>query len=203
MHDTPQVYSWKDRTLPPNAPALQIYFLQEPQVNAEATEKTGVQTYDNVIVGYVSPMGMPKSNVALEMERQLPDGTVKVHQINATKYAEPLSLFKKGIASESTGTPLRDLVGITPAIIMTMKAKGIHTVEMLADMPDAAGQDLMGFWEWREKARKHIEHREKNAPMVKLEAIEERHKKEIADLQQQVHDLTAILNKKKPKSEAA
>ncbi len=196
--DTPQMYRWKDPALPPQAPALQIYFLQEPQVNADVTTETGVQTYDSVLIAVIAPIGMPKSNVHREIERVLPDGKVKVNSEYAAKYAEAVKLYKAGVGSEATGTPLRDLIGMTPATIMNLKTRGVHTVEMLADMPDGAGSELMGFWEFREKAKKHLELREKNAPMVRMEAIEEKHKAEVDNLKQQLADLTALVNKRGP-----
>ncbi len=192
-YDTPQLYRWKDPNLPPNAPALQVYFLQEPQVNNSATAASGIQTYDSVLVAYVSPINS-KSNVAHEIERTLPDGTVQVNAPKSARFGEQVKLFKAGLGAETQGTPLRDLIGMTPATIMNMKARGIHTIEMLGDMPDSAGHDLMGFWELRERAKKHIEHREKNAPMVKLEAIEAAHKAETDSLKRQLEELRALVN---------
>jgi predicted flap endonuclease-1-like 5' DNA nuclease len=201
--ETPQMYRWRDPAWPPHFPALNVHFVQDSQVNAEATARTGVQTYDNVLIAIVAPMGMPKSDVHAEVERVLPDGTVKVNHAVAMKYAEQLKLYKAGVSSEAAGTPLRDLIGMTAAMAMNLKARGIHTVEMLAEVQDAAGQDIMGFWEFRDRARKHIELREKNAPMVKIEAIEAAHKKETDALRKQIDDLTKIVSKKKPVAEAA
>jgi predicted flap endonuclease-1-like 5' DNA nuclease len=198
MYDTPQMYRWKDPSLPPQAPALQVYFEQQPQVNAEVTAETGIQSYDNVLVAIVAPMGMPKSNVAHEIERTLPDGTVKVNAEKMTKYAEQVRAFKAGLGAETLGTPLKDLIGMTPATIMNLKTRGIHTIEMLADMQDAASGDLMGFWDFRDKARKHIELREKNAPMVRVEALEAKHTKEKADMQRQIDELKALVGKRGP-----
>lgn len=195
MFDTPQMYRWKDPTLPPGAPALQVYFLEEPQVNQKVTAETGVQSYDNVLVAYVSPMGMAKSNVAKEIERTLPDGSVIVNHENAAKYAEQVKHYKAGIDSQATGTPLKDLIGMTPATQMNLRARGIHTIEMLADMPDAAGQDVMGFWELRDKAKKHLEAREKNAPTVRLESELAERDKTIASLQRQLDELSALVSK--------
>lgn len=191
--DTPQVYRWKDPSLPPNAPALQVYFLQEPQVNAEATAATGVQTYDNVLTAYVAPMGMPKSNVAHEIERTLPDGTVKTNLFYANKYGEQVKAYKAGTGAEELGTPLRDLVGMTPAVIMNLKSRGVHTVEMLAEMQDSAGGDLMGFWDWRDRARKHIEAREKEAPTKRLEMELASRDALIASMQRQLDEMKASL----------
>src|SRR5262245_8856400 len=113
--NTPQMYRWRDPQWPTHLPSLSVYFVEEPQVNAEATAQTGIQTYDSVLVAYVAPAGMPKSNVAHEIRRRLPDGTVKNHPVNDFKYAEQLKHFDAGTEAEALGTPLKDLIGMTPA----------------------------------------------------------------------------------------
>ncbi len=193
MYDAPQMYRWRDPSLPPQAPSLQVYFVQEPQVNAQATRDTGIQTYDSVLIAYVSPIS-GKSNVAHEIERTLPDGTVVVNHAKAAKYGEQVKLFKAGLGAETQGTPLKDLVGMTPATIMNLRARGIHTIEMLADMPDGAGHDMMGFWELRDRAKGHIAKREKEAPMVKLEAMEAAYKAENDSLKRQLDELRALVS---------
>lgn len=202
-YETPQMYRWRDPSWPQQIPSLSVHFLEEPQINQEVTAATGVQTYDNVLIAYVAPMGMPKSNVAHEVERKLPDGTVKVNGEIANKYGEQLKLYKAGHSSEAQGTPLKDLIGMTPATAMSLRARGIHTVEMLADMGDGASGDLMGFWDLRERARKHIELREKNAPTVRLESELASRDKTIADMQNQIDELTKLVGKKARKTAEA
>ncbi len=203
MYDAPQHFRWRDPSLPPSAPALQVFFVEEPKVNDKVTAETGVQSYDNVLVAYVSPMGMAKSNVAKEIERTLPDGTVIKNAENSAKYAEQVKHYKAGTDSAAVGTPLKDLIGMTPAIQMNLRARGIHTIEMLGDMPDAAGNDFMGFWDLRDRAKKHLETREKNAPMVRMEAIEKAHKEEVDSLKRQLADLAAKVAEVKPAKKAA
>lgn len=198
MYDAPQMYRWKDPTLPPQAPALQVFFILEPQVNAQVTADTGIQTYDSVLVAYVSPINS-KSNVAHEIERTRPDGTVVVNQRNAGRYGEQVKLFKAGLGAETQGTPLKDLIGMTPATIMNLRARGIHTIEMMADMPDAAGHDLMGFWELRQRAKDHLAKREKEAPMVKLEAMQQAYEAENASLRRQLEELKALVSEQPEK----
>lgn len=197
-YNAPTMYRWKDPNLPPHFPALQVFFLEEPQINVEVTAETGVQTYDNVLVAYVAPMGNSKSNVAKEIERTLPDGTVVKNAENSAKYAEQIKHYKAGTDSEVLGTPLRDLIGMTPATQLNLRSRGIHTIEMLADMPDSSGNDMMGFWDLRDRARKHLEKREKDAPMVKIEAMEAKHQEEVSALKQQLEDLRALVSEKKP-----
>lgn len=195
MFDTPQVYSWKDPASKPHEPALQCHFINYPEVNVEATAATGVQTYDNLIVMHIYPAGQPKSDATHEIERTLPDGTVKQTRY-ALKYAEAFKKYKSGLSSEETGTPLKDLIGMNAATIMNLKSRGIHTIEVLADLQDSVGHDLMGFYELRDKAKKHIEHREKNAPMLRMEAIEEKHKAEVDSLKRQLADLAAMVERR-------
>jgi len=192
-YDAPQFYRWKDPTLPPNAPALAVYFVQDAQVNEAVTRETGKQTYDNVLIIYVAPMGMPKSNVAYEVKRTLPDGTEKINQPVAYKYAEQIRLYEAGTTAEAAGTPLRDLIGMTPATNLTLKARGIHTIEMLAEIPDSGGGELMGFYELRDRARKYLEAREKEAPAKHLEAELKARDDEIASLKRQMNELAALV----------
>ncbi len=193
--DTPQMYRWRDPSWPPHFPALAVYFAQEPFVNAEVTAATGVQSYDNVLMAYVAPMGMPKSNASCEIERTLPDGTVKRNAENSAKYAEQVKHFKAGTSAETIGTPLRDLVGMTPALSMNLKARGLHTVEMLAETPDSMAGEMMGFWEWRDRARAHLKARQEAAPTVRLELELAEQKKVNGDLQRQIEELAALVNK--------
>lgn len=209
MSEQPQTYRWRDPNLPPNAPALHMYFLNEPAINHAATLASGIQTYDNVLVAYVAPTPQSKSNIAHEIRRTLPDGTVVENKALVYKYAEQLKHFDANTSAESLGTPLKELVTMTPGMIMNLKSRGIATIETLAELPDSAGQELMGFWELRERAKKHLEHREKNAPMAKLEAMEEAHRKETDSLRRQLEDLQAAVGAPekrgpgRPKQEAA
>lgn len=194
MYETPQMYRWREPGAPPNSPALAIYFVRESHLNAEVTALTGVQSYDSVDMGYVAPMGNPKSNAAVEMKRISPDGkTVVVNQFNMNRYGEPYRAWEAGVSSESQGTPLKDLLGMTPATAMNLKARGINTIEMLCDAADGAGQDVMGFWDLRERARKHMANRDAQAPIVRMEAIEAKHAEETAELKRQLDEMKALV----------
>ncbi len=201
--ETPQMYRWRDPAWPPQFPSLSVHFKQEPQVNAEVTKETGVQTYDSVLIAYVAPMGMPKSDAAIEIERTLPDGKVIRNPEGSAKYAEQVRLFKAGTSAEAIGTPLKDLVGMTPALAMNLKARGLHTVEMLAETGDNMAGEMMGFWEWREKARAHLKARQDAAPTVRLELELEEQKKVNGDLQRQIEELAALVSEKKPARQKA
>lgn len=194
QYDTPQMFRWREPGAPPNSPALAIYFMLESHLNADVTAETGVQSYDSVEMGYVAPIGNPKSNSSVEMRRTKPDGTETVHNFNMARYGDPYRAWKAGLSSESQGTPLKDLFGMTPATAMNLRARGINTIEMLADAVDAAGQDVMGFWELREKAKKHLVHREEQAPLIRMDAMAAKHEAETAELKRELAELKALLS---------
>lgn len=201
MYDTPQVYPWRDPRAPANSPSLCVYFLNEPQVNAAATAETGLQTYDNVLVAYVAAKPQDKSNVAHEIRRTLPDGTVKVTPASY-KYAEPLKHYDAGVEAESLGTPLKELIGMVPGTIMSLKARGVATIEVLADLPDSAGHEMMGFHELRDRAKKHIQRSKEAAPALRMEAIEAKHAAEVDALKRQIADLAARMPAVEPEEPA-
>lgn len=193
MNGALQTYTWKDPRSNPNDRALACHFVEDREVNEAATAATGVQTYDNVLTIHVYPLGQPKSDVAHEIERTLPDGTVVVSQFHAHKYGGPLALYKAGRSAESAGTPLRDLPGMSAGTEANLKARGIHTIEMLQEMSDSASQDIMGFWALREAARTFMQTRKENAPAVKMAAMQADHEKAMAAMQRQLDDLKALL----------
>ena len=193
-YETPQMYRWREPGAPPNSPALSIHFILESHLNADVTAQTGIQSYDNVLMGYVAPIGNPKSNASVEIERTAPDGVTTVNAYNMNRYGQQVKEYKAGTNAETLGTPLKDLLGMTPATAMNLKARGINTIEMLADAVDGAGQEIMGFWDLRERAKKHLVHRAEQAPFVKLDAMEAKHAAEKADLQRQLDELKQLLS---------
>lgn len=200
MSEPLQTYSWKDPRSNPNDRALACHFVEDREVNEAATAETGVQTYDNVLTIHVYPLGQPKSDVAHEIERTLPDGTVKVSQYHANKYGGPLALYKAGRTAESTGTPLRDLPGMTAGTEANMKARGIHTVEMLSEMSDSTSQDIMGFWALREKAKTFMAAKKENAPAVQMAAMQDDYEKKLAAMQRQIDALQALIPTPEPEA---
>lgn len=203
MSDVLQVYTWKDPRSNPNEKPLACHFVEEKEVNEEVTAQTGVQTYNNVLTIHVYPLGQPKSDVAHEIERTLPDGTVKVNQFNANKYGGPLALYRAGRTAESAGTPLRDLPGMSAGTEANLKARGIHTIEMLAEMSDGSAQDIMGFWALREKANTFMQVKRENAPGIKMAAELAERDQTISSLQRQLDELRALVDDKSAKKKAA
>lgn len=196
MDDTPTFFSYKDPNAPPNAGGLLVRFVQESHQNKQLTDASGIATFDNVLIALVSCPGLTKTETASEIERIHPDGTVKQHSVYARKYAEQVKLYKAGATMAELGTPLREIPGITAAMIANMRARGIHTIEMLAEANEGGSADLMGFFDYREKARKYIGLREKEAPAKHLAAELLKRDDEIAALKRQIQEIAALTPKR-------
>lgn len=198
MSGPAQLYRFKDPSGNPQIPDLAVRFELESLLNKAWTDKEGVPTYDSVLVAYVAPVGQPKSDASIEIERTLPDGTMSENRGAKAKYAEQIKHYRAGTDAEALGTPLRDIPGMAPAMIQNMKARGIHTAEMLAAVTDGATSGVMGMWEWRDKARKLIDAREKDAPFVKMQAENDELKERLASMERQFADLSASVEKRGP-----
>lgn len=199
MSGPAQLYRFKDPSGDSRIPDLSVRFESESLLNKEWTDKEGIPTYDSVLVAYVAPVGQPKSEASIEVERTLPDGTVKENRAAKAKYAEQLKHHRAGTDAEVLGTPLRDIPGITPGTIQNLKARGIHTAEMLAAVSDGGLQDTMGMREFREKARTLIEARTKDAPFRKMQAENDELREQLASMQRQFNDLaTSVAEKRGP-----
>lgn len=195
--DMPVFFRYREPTWPPNM-YLVVRFREEAHVNDEWTAVNGYKTFDNVLLALVAPPGQNKSEAICEIERKLPDGTMKVHQLHARKYADVVKQYKDAKGGEGDlGTPLKEL-GLEPGIIATMRARGIHSIELLAGTIDAAGDNLMGFRGFREKAIKFLELRDKNAPTVRLEMELAKRDEELLSLKRQLADLTAAVEREMP-----
>lgn len=192
------LFRYREPNAPANQPGMSVRFREHEEKNEAASAASGYDTYDNVLVAYVAPVGQPKSEASCEIERRLPDGSVKPHPIHSRKYAELVKLYKEGAGEGAIGTPLK-LLNLTPGTIASLRARGVHSVEMLADLSDSAGGEMMGFRGDREKAQQFLALREKNAPLVAVDALKEEHAKEIASLQRQIAELNERFGEPEPR----
>ena len=104
-----------------------------------------------------------------------------------------LEQYRKGAGAMHLGTPLVELPGMDPGLMNNLRARGIHTVAMLAETSDSAIGDLMGLMGWIDRAKKHIAAIEKAAPGKHLEAELKKRDDAYASLQRQFDDLKAAI----------
>ncbi len=193
MNTEPVPLMWTQPGAPPGTPPLVIFMREQPQRNAEVSAKEGYDCFDNVLIAEIQAGAQAKSTTCLEIERKLPDGTVKVNEFNSRKYESVVKDYKTGSAGVGVGTPLHFLPKMDSGRIASLKAQGIHWIEGLATMADSSAGELMGFRELKAEAVKFLELREKNAPYVKMEGIEKELRADNERLQRQLDDLIARL----------
>ena len=88
------------------------------------------------------------------------------------------------------GTPLEEMPGLSPSIVLNLKGVHIKTVEQLAGVSDAEMQNMgLGGRELRTKAKRFLEAASSIAPVQAAEARAERAEAENAHLKTQIADL--------------
>ncbi len=190
-------FLWTDPAAPPGVvpDQLIVFFKEAAQKDDASSRAAGYDIFDNVLMAEISAGGHgAKSTVVHECERKKPDGTIIKHPVYYRRYQTIIEQFKSGQTDNGVGTPLNLLPGMDAAKMATLKAAGVHFVETLATVADSMQiTGMMGFLELRNNARKFIDLREKNAPMVKMEAVEKELRAENERLQRQMDELIARL----------
>lgn len=81
---------------------------------------------------------------------------------DAARFPKQWAAFQAGQKQEATGSPLSLLFPQSPATVRNLEGCGIRTVEMLANAPDVALQEMgMGARSFQTKARQYLEQADK------------------------------------------
>ncbi len=196
-------FLWTDPSAPPGVTPDQliVFFREAADKDTESSKVAGYDIFDNVIFAEISAGGHgAKSTVVHECERKKPDGTIIKHPVYYRRYQTIIEQYKSGQTDIGVGTPLTMLPGMDAAKMATLKASGVHFIETLAQVPDSMQiSGMMGFHELRGNAKKFIDLREKNAPMVKMDAIEKELRAENERLQRQMQELIDRLGEPEPR----
>lgn len=145
----------------------------ETEINNFDTQNKGVKTYDRILYATIIPPGGGNNEQVIEVKRIFGNEERK-ERINPLIYdriSHLVDKYEKNAESglQIEGTPIEDVSFIHPNLVGVMKMKNIHTVEILADVPDSALSGLgMDGRELREKARYYLEQQKSNAPMLAL-----------------------------------
>ncbi len=187
-------FLWTDPTPPPPGMApdqLIVMFREAAQKDEESSKVAGYDIFDNVLFAEISAGGHgSKSTVVHECERRRADGSISKHPLYYRRYQTIIEQFKSGQTDVGVGTPLTMLPGMDAGKMATLKAAGVHFIETLATVADSMQvSQMMGFQELRGSARKFIDLREKNAPMVKMDALEKDLRAENENLKRQLQEL--------------
>lgn len=187
----------------------------ETELNAFDTDKLGTKTYDKVTYAKIIPPGGANQEAVHEIKRIFGNPvrgiriTKKIYEPNTrmtlfTLVENFVKEYEEGAGGKIDGTPIEDVSFIHPSLVGLLKMKNIHTVEILASVPDSALEGLgMGSRELRDKAVYYIKSQTSNAPMLAIAAEKEEREKEIASLQKKVEELTKLMPKPQEKGKAA
>lgn len=162
----------------PDNTALRFWY--EPVKNNFQTEKHGRPIFDNALMVEVMVPGSNQSSPTFELERTYcpeagTDAAGNRMVTRSPKYAEfeqQIAAFKahskEGIID---GTPLNQWGQVDAGTAATLKAAGIHTVEMLAGVQDGHLQNLgIGGRILRDQARAFISTRQFGVPSAQMAA---------------------------------
>lgn len=128
----------------------------------------------------------------------------QVFDIDKARFAQQYARFKQGLADQTVGTPLSELVFITASKVKEYEYFGIKTVEQLAGCADGsdAGQRMMGFNSDKQKANAFLAAAKGSAPINELRAKLDNSEATVENLSRQLAELSARLDAQEPKAKA-
>jgi hypothetical protein len=184
-----QIYKGDDGT------AIRFYY--GPIKNNFQSECHGRAIFDKILYADVMTPGSNESSPTFEIERTYCE-EAKAQPERSPKYAQyekQVEAFKSQSGEHlSGGTPLEQWPQVDVAQVATMKALGIHTVEMLAGVSDNALQNIgMGGRVLRDQAVAYMNTRQFGMPTAQMAAETTHLREEVERLQGEVVDLAGRL----------
>lgn len=116
--------------------------------------------------------------------------------LDRKRFAESYKRFRMGLANQTEGTPLSNLIWMTEAKIKEYEYFNIVTVEQLAEAADGSGAGaIMGFVDDKRKAEAFLESSKNEAPLVAMRAKLDERDAELETLKRQMQELSSKLDK--------
>lgn len=174
-----------------------VCFWEEPKKNEYASTVEGRPIFDIALMGEIRTPGAKMSVFGFEIERRLHGGGVK-QRINerSQKYVDILSAQLKAwreqnTATDLSGTPLETWPRLDVAMIASLRASGIFSIEALADVPDSS-LDVLGMdgRKLREQAKAYIAQAKDSAAAQKYAVENDALKQRLAALEAQFAELS-------------
>lgn len=196
MDGTDQIFQGPDGTA--------LRFFERPTKNNFQSEKHGRPIFDTSLLVEVMVPGSRESTPEFEVERTYCEeagadasGNRLVERSpKYVQYQAQVEAYKAqngvGLAS---GTPISQWPNIDTGTAATLKAAGIHTVEMLAGVQDTHLPNLgIGGRVLRDQAQAYINSRQFGVPTMQMAADSAHLREENSRLQNEVNDLTTRLS---------
>lgn len=121
----------------------------------------------------------------------------QVFDMDRNRFAQKYAMFKQGLADQTVGTPLSELVWLSASKVKEYEFFNIKTVEQLAGTPDGSkcAQSMMGFNSDKQKANAFLSAAKGLEPINELKAKMDEKDAVILAMQQQMADMNAKLEK--------
>lgn len=173
-------------------------FKWEAVKNNYASEKEGRPIFDKALIATISSPGQSKSEIKYELERETYEGKASKTQYY-DKYKTEVEKWKENSESgDLKGTPIDQWPLIDVKMAAVLKFHKVYTVEALCEVPDGELSKFgMGARELREKAKAFLAAAKDTSVVQKYAAENERLHTKVADLEQQIKELSARFEKKK------
>ena len=189
--ETIQGTLFREPNAPAGTPPLILRF-EEVAIKNEVASRDGPPVFDIVKQVKVVVAGMRDEGPIYEMERLRADGTVKLGDENARRrFGKPFEEWKAGQSPSMTGTPLEQWPLMDKAMVASLKATHVYTVQQLAELPDSALDQSFrrGGREWVAKAKTWLEDARTAAGDVEARATIARQQQEIDELREQMREM--------------
>lgn len=111
------------------------------------------------------------------------------------------AVFENKHAVATIGTPIEELPGITKSDAMMLKAEGVHTVEMLAAMPDSSAQRVMGAPALVRKASAWLSRAASGQDIAQLIAENQRLRDDLEALKNTINSEPELKKRGRPRKE--
>ena len=183
-----------------------LLFSWDVAKNAAATEAEGRPIYDKVLNVCIQSPGAPHQGHGAEVEREYADGRVKKSEAMYLRYGREIRQFKEmgAQAGDMKGTPVKEWPAIDVRQAAELVALNIYTVESLADLSDTGIQRLgHGGRSLVARAKAFLQSAGGNAVSEKLAAENAALREQIALLQGQVSEVTALVHASMQKDDEA
>ena len=174
-----------DFTLPNSEPDKTIpeFFLQAVK-HPFKSEQAGREIFeDREFVRIITPGNM----------RSIP--VEPVNDEHKRRWPRQYDAFQRGMEDPVEGTPLDQVAFLTPAVVQTLKALNVKTVESLAGVSDAILKDMpLGGRDLRQKAQTFLESADSTAPLDRANARAEAAEARALQLEGQLQELATRLS---------
>lgn len=164
--------------------------------NNVASEAAGRPIFDKVLMASIRSPGQKKSEVMYEAIREYSDGRVKKDAALYAKYGPEIQRFLDlgENSADLKGTPITEVPWIDGRLALELKSLGVHTLETMSDLSDAALQNIgPGARALKEKAKAYIAHATDSAAATRYATENLQLRTEIDDLRGQLSQLSQTI----------